>query len=190
MVDLVLERGLEALSLEDVGERAGIPAERVRSLYPSVEACYLGAWEEIAHGFRDRCFDAMKGPGIWRDRLRGAGMAGAQWVNEHRREMRFGVVEMQTAGELAQTFMAQFIGEFVDLIDEGRQELDDPDSLTRSTAEGVAGTMAAVFASHLGKDAESEDVRDWVPELMYFAIRPYVGNEVATEELSRPRPGS
>ena len=74
------------------------------------------------------------------------------------------------------------------MIDAGRRELDDPESMGRSAAEGVFGSIyeALVKEQQAGKGTEA--AYEFVPELMYIAVRPYLGHDAAREELSIPAP--
>jgi hypothetical protein len=70
------------------------------------------------------------------------------------------------------------------MVDEGRQELPNPDSLPRATAEGAIGAInkAILDASATGQPARGDEL---LGELMYIAVLPYVGPEAAEEELLR-----
>jgi hypothetical protein len=78
--------------------------------------------------------------------------------------------------------------EMFDLIDEGRQLLRDPESLSRATAEEVGGGIFSriLLATKDGNDIPPES--QIVPELMFFAVLPYVGAAVAREEYEIPPP--
>jgi hypothetical protein len=72
------------------------------------------------------------------------------------------------------------------MIDEGRKELDDPDSMSRSSAEWVAGSYMEMMLKRLGRQGPM--AKELVPQLMYMAVRPYLGEEAAKEELAMPPP--
>ena len=55
-----------------------------------------------------------------------------------------------------------------DLIDGGRQEREDPDAISRTTAESIGGGIfSQIYAGVLQPSPPSEDP---VPELMYAAV--------------------
>jgi hypothetical protein len=74
----------------------------------------------------------------------------------------------------------------VDLIDKGRVEPRAPVTLTRATAEALGGAILHELC--LGSRAGSAEA-ELIPGLMYVAVLPYVGVEVAAEELNTPPPG-
>jgi hypothetical protein len=147
------------------------------------EAVYLLVWQEIAGDFRDTIEVAMARPGSWRERFRASGYAAGEWTNRNRRELRFALIEVRGTGELVHAYFDRLLNDLVDLIDEARQDLDDPDSMDRSVAQITVGSMATVIAKRLDEGDENEDAREWVPELMYIAARPYLGHEAALEEM-------
>jgi hypothetical protein len=71
-----------------------------------------------------------------------------------------------------------------DLIDRGRFELDDPHSLTRATAEDLAGAVYGLISMHLIR-AEGTDLSSLLPQLMFVLTRPYLGRDAALAEFHR-----
>jgi hypothetical protein len=76
----------------------------------------------------------------------------------------------------------------VDLIDAGRNELADPDAIGRGVAEGVLGSIYEITIRDLASGLGTSSAEAIVPQLMYVAVRPYVGHELAREELVLPAP--
>ena len=77
---------------------------------------------------------------------------------------------------------------FVNLIDAGRAELPDPNAVGRGVAESAFG---AIFERLVRTASRGDDVgraRDFVPSLMYLAVRPYLGHAEAMKEFSIPPP--
>lgn len=185
--DLMLERGYAETTVDAVCERAGVTAEQFHRHYQDLQAWVAVAYTQINDEFDCRvqaAHDAQEG---WRDSLRAAAYAAADFFAEHPREVRFGTVAIAEAGEMVAARRDANLQHFVDLIDAGRQELPEPDSLSRSVAESVIG---AIF-ERLMKDAGRGGVghaRTLVPELMYLAVRPYFGHDEARKELSAPPP--
>ena len=73
------------------------------------------------------------------------------------------------------------------MIDAGRRELDDPESLTPATAESVGGAIFLRMRQVID-DEGTDRLNELLPELMYMAVLPYLGPEVAAEELKMPPP--
>lgn len=125
----------------------------------------------------------------WRDRLRAVAYELLRFLEEDRERARAMTVDVLSAGERAQLIRDQGMLGLIELIDQGRQQLPDPDSMTRATAEGIGG--AIYHRMHIAVAAEEWDALEaMVPELMYNAVLPYLGTEAALREHSIPPPPS
>jgi AcrR family transcriptional regulator len=188
MVDLVLERGFEAARTAEVSARAGLSRDEFDGFFASPEDCFLRAYWSLVAGPFERCvFDAYERERTWREGLRAAGYAAARFIVAYRRECQFGSIAMMEAGPMAQAHREGQLQHIVELIDAGRQELPDPDSLGRSVAEGTLGSVYMAAVREVSGE-RSPDFEALVPELMYIAVRPYLGHDLAREELSIPPP--
>ena len=95
---------------------------------------------------------------------------------------------MLEGGELAQAHRDRYVRRPIELIDEGRREAPDPDSLSPALAEAVFGSIYRTLARELGGSGRGAEPDQFVPQLMYMAVRPYLGEEAAREELTTPPP--
>lgn len=73
------------------------------------------------------------------------------------------------------------------LIDLGRNEVDEPDSVPRSAAQIAAGVIYSRIHVEVERGIAGLD-DEMVRELMYTAVMPYLGIEAALAELGRPAP--
>jgi AcrR family transcriptional regulator len=186
MLELVSSQGYDATTVEEVVERAGVSRREFDSLFSSKEECAMAVFDAFLKDFEEATRRAYDSEPEWRDSIRAAGYAAAIWINSHRREVRFGTVEMLWAGEMAQARREIGFQNFVGMIDAGRESCEDPDSVPPFTAEGVIGS----FAEMLTKRAKRGEYDPYplVPELMYRAVLPYLGEDAAIEELALPPP--
>lgn len=187
MIDVVIERGYEQTTLDEVLTRAGVEQAAFDSRFASKEDCFMQTYRsKVADPFEAHVFAAYEAHDSWRDGLRACAYEAARFIRDNPRECRFGSIEMMQVGPVAQAHRERQLHGIVDLIDAGRQELDDPDSVGRSAAEAALGAIYMTAVKELGK-GNAEGV-GMVPELMYLAVRPYLGDEVAREELTIPPP--
>ncbi len=187
LVELVGANGYPGTEIEQVLARAGVERAAFDRHFASKEDCFLQAWDELtlAHGLlAARAFEA---PGQWRDRLRAAAWVTLRFLQADARRTRFLVLEVLNAGEVAQAHRQLAIASQAEWIDAGRRELADPDSLSRATAEHIAGAIneMLVRATRSGEIANGSGT---LRQLMYLAVRPYLGEEAAREELTMPPP--
>ena len=187
MVELVAEQGYKATTVKQLLRRAGVTRAEFRRSFAGKRACFLETYDEISERFASRVFAAFESEEDWRDGLRAAAYTAAHWIGEHPREARYVVIEMVTAGEFAQARREETLRGFVDLIDSGRKQLDKQDSVSRGMAEGVVGGILGMLTRHLRRGVPVRP-EDFVPDLMFVAVRPYLGQEAAREELSMPPP--
>ena len=189
MVDLAYDRGYEALTIEEIARRAGGTKEGFEAVFSSKQECAIAALEDSAASNLRAVRRAYESEPRWPDSLRAAAYAHARWINENPRKMRFGMLDTLWAGELSGALRDQLIGEYVAMVDAGRAVAEDPDSVPALTAESVIGAIAGVMARNDTR-IEDRDPLAVVPEMMYLAVRPYLGEEAARRELKIPPPES
>lgn len=187
MIDVVIERGYEEATIDAVVAQAGVERAAFDRHFVDKEDCFMQTYRShVADPFEAAVFGAYEAHESWRDGLRACAYEAARFIRDNPRECRFGSIEMMQVGPVAQAHRERQLHGIVDLIDAGRQELDDPDSVGRGAAEAALGSIYLTAVKELGQ-GNSEGV-GMVPELMYLAVRPYLGDEVAREELTMPPP--
>jgi hypothetical protein len=188
VIDAALESGVADLGFVSLAARSGSDpaalAEEFGSPRLLVLAVYLANIEEF-----DRALGAAIDPADpWRDRVRATGYAVARYIGRRPRSTRFDVVVVFELGDLAQIPRDRYVRRFISLIDEGRRELAEPDSLGETVAEAVFGSIYQFLARTLSVGGPIAPPDSYVPQLMYIAVRPYLGEAVAREELTMPPP--
>ena len=188
MFELVLELGYEAVTVQGVCDRVGLDTAAFECHFADKGDCCLQIYTTNNERFGEQVYNAYAEHEQWRDSLRAAAYAAARFLAEHPREVRFNVIAILAAGPMAQTERDIYLQALVGLVDAGRSELDDPDSISRSVAEGVVGSIVERMLRDVNRRGDAEDAEAVVPELMYIAVRPYMGHENARQELSIPAP--
>lgn len=189
MVDLTFERGYENVTVEEIAARAGGSAADFDSLFPSKESCAMTLIEERAVENMRQVRAAFDAEDRWPDSLRGAAYAHARWIEENPKTAHFGVHELLRAGEMAAALRERLVNSYVEMIDAGRDLAEDPDAVPAFTAEGVVGAIVELMARN-SERLEERSPSAAVPEMMYLAVRPYLGEEAARRELTIPPPKS
>ncbi|HEX5989670.1 MAG TPA: TetR/AcrR family transcriptional regulator [Solirubrobacterales bacterium] len=182
MVDLAFERGYDAVSVADVAERAGGSRAEFEALFPSKLACAVAILEGIAEGNLAAVRGAFDREPAWPDSLRAAAYAHAEWIADNPKKMHFGLLETLWASELTGALRDHLFGEYIAMVDAGREVAPDPAAIPPFTAEGVVGAITEVISRRLG--TEGVELGDLVPEMMYLAVRPYLGEDAARRELA------
>ena len=188
LIDLCFERGLHSFTEADLCRRAGVSIEQFRSRYETLEDCFYEAYSTEFARYRREAADARDGLGDWRSRLRATAYALLRFLVEDERVTHFTVVEVRRAGDRSALLIGEGIEELIDLLDEGRSQPQAPADLTRATAESVAGGLFNQLYLAVARGAGPTDESEIVPQAMYTAVLPYLGVQVAMEELSIPPP--
>jgi AcrR family transcriptional regulator len=186
MLELATANSYEATSVEALIERAGSGREEFERLFSSKEDCALATFERFLTEFREEVEEAYESESQWPDSLRAAAYAAARYQDRHPLEFRFGAMELLWAGELAQARREEAFLSFTGMIDAGRKRARSPELLPAHTAEQVIGSLAEMMT----RRAKERGARpyDFVPELMYLAVLPYLGEGAARRELGIPAP--
>jgi AcrR family transcriptional regulator len=182
MIELGAEQGLEATTVAMLCERAGVGRAAFDRNFTSKEDCFLRVHGEIATEFCQRVGIAYGGPRGWHDRIWAGAWAAMRFLQEDALRARFFVVAVNGAGARAQARRDRVLQGLADMIDAGRAELDEPESVSRSTAEMVTGAIYGTIMAKI-RDGAIERGEEFLSELVYMAMMPYLGARAAEDEL-------
>lgn len=189
LIEATNECAYRDTTVESVIERAGIDEAVFFRHFDDLEDCLYGTLQMQQRRLLDDVAAAGSGIPTWRDRLRATAYALFRFLWEDEKVTHFLVVAARSGGERVQLVWAAGFEQLFDIIDEGRAELDDPDSLSRGTAESVGGGIFSQLYAAIGRGPPFPTEEEIVPQLMYTAVLPYLGPEAALEELHTPPPG-
>jgi AcrR family transcriptional regulator len=182
-IDLAIEHGYYGFEVPDIVERANASRAGFDARFSGRTDCCDRAYEANISDFDHALVvPYLKAP-TWREGLRAGAYGVAEYLTHHRRERRFGELRMREGGPMEQAARDRYLQRVVDLIDFGRTEMSDPEALGRSTAEGVLGSIHGLLLSRLKEEPGGPGL-EIIDDLMYLAVRPYVGHEAAMRELS------
>jgi AcrR family transcriptional regulator len=187
-MQLIVERGWAATDLGQVLERAGIDHSAFEREFTDLKDCCFQIYIAGIAEFDRIVFAAVDAAEGWPDRLRAAAYAAVRYVQARPLESRFNFIEMLEGGERAQVYRDRYVNRIVDLIDEGRACLEDPDSLSREVAVSVFGSIYLFIQGRMNAGADLAEVDGLVPDMMFMAVLPYVGAERAEAERTIPPP--
>jgi AcrR family transcriptional regulator len=182
MVELAGELGLDGTTVAMVCERAGVGRAAFDVSFTSKEDCFLRVHGEIAAEFCQRAATAYAGPRAWHDRIWAGAWAAMRFLQEDASRARFFVVAVNGAGPRAQARRDRVLQGLADMIDAGRAELEEPEAVSRSTAEMVTGAIYGTILTKV-RDGAIERGEEFLSELVYMAMMPYLGARAAEDEL-------
>jgi len=184
MLMAAAELGYRETNVQDVIDRAGVSRPTFYEHFANKEDCFLAAFDTSAARLRNKVDAAAeRGGESWRDRLRYSLEALIQFAVAEPQTARTLIVEARAASSDAVMRRVQLLEHFADCLDEDvRQRLPESEC-SPITAAGVIGGVEALLYSRLCKE-DIDNLEDLLPSLMYFAVLPYEGHEVASEELA------
>jgi AcrR family transcriptional regulator len=182
MIELTAEHGLDLTTVAMVCERAGVGRAAFDRNFTGKEDCFLKVHGEIALEFCQRAGTAYAGPRAWHDRIWAGAWAAMRFLQEDAVRARFFVVAVNGAGTRAQARRDRVLQGLADMIDAGRGELEEPESVSRSTAEMVSGAIYNTIMAKV-RDGAIERDEEFLSELVYMAMMPYLGARAAEDEL-------
>jgi AcrR family transcriptional regulator len=189
LVEIVTERGYEATDVDAVVTRAGITMTEFRRRFADKEDCVQQVFEGFIEDFLAQVRSAFEAEERWPASLRAAAYATTDWIDDHPDTARFGMVDVLAArNEMIRVRREEIFVYCAGLIDAGRGLAPDPAAVPESAAVMAIGAVVQIIARRMQTGGDLELGR-LVPELMYGAVRPYLGEEAAREELVAPRPG-
>ncbi len=181
LLDEVVDCGFPDATIEGVCRRAGLRVSEFERQFDDLEDGYCEVLDVLMGRAFEQIFASIAKAESWRDMIRATAYAIHDFVDDDRRRARFMVIEVFHAGERAQLMRTDAVEILTGLIDQGRQELDDPGRVTRATAEALAGTMYAETKLILERDEQR--AYEHLPQLLFSVVLPYVGIEEAEHEL-------
>jgi len=190
LIDLCFERGFAALTIDDLCRRAGLGRAAFTARYIDLEDCLLQVCSTELDSYRRRAAAARAGLQEWRARLRATAYALYRYLAEDERRRRFAAVEIRAAGTRPALLLAAEVEFLLELIDEGREEPSADPGLTRATAESLGGAIFNEFFTTAAHPGPMPREGELVPQIMYSAVLPYLGQAGAAEELRIPPPSS
>jgi AcrR family transcriptional regulator len=190
VVDVVAEHGYEAATMDDIVARAGVSREEFERRFADKEDCALRCFEAFVTDYKWRVESAYDSQPGWRAGLRAAAYEVAEWMSENPNLIHFGAVDLLEAkSEMIRVRREEALGYGARLIDRGREEAADPTSIPASAPVLAIGSIVQLLA-HQIQDGRAPNPFSIVRELLYLAVRPYVGEAAARQELTLPRPPS
>lgn len=178
------ELGYREVSVQDVLDRAGVSRPTFYEHFENKEAAFLAAFDSAATRLRNRLEAAAEGGEGWRERLRFGLEELLRFVAEDPDAAMSLIVDGRAASPEALTRRDELLDHFSSCLDSmvraGMPAGQGPSAIA---AAGIVGGIEALLYSRLNR-GETDGIQALLPSLMYFAVLPYEGHEVASEELA------
>jgi hypothetical protein len=187
VIAVVVEHGCAEAEVEQICERAGVERGEFEAFFDDKNDAILRVFVATTEDYKAEAGGAFASGGEWPDSLRAAAYATVRWIRRYPEATRFGLLSMLEAGDMALVHREATIRWCADLIDQGRAVAPNPDQVPAGAAMMSVGAVIEILARvEQGTIPPTRIAR--VSQLMYGAVRPYLGEERARRELSIPPP--
>jgi len=187
LVASVAEQGYPETRVTDLIARSGVSRKTFYEHFADKEECFLAAYDASVSLLMTGVTTAYEREEEWVDAIRAALAAFLGFLAEHPDLTRLCIVEVHAVGARALARRDAAVRGFFYFLDAGRA--DAPRALPGLTAEAVTGGMYEIVYGRVLRGLTSELPR-LLPELMYWAVLPFLGHDVAVAELERLRQSS
>jgi AcrR family transcriptional regulator len=183
VIEVGAEHGYLDSSIDAIVERAGVDRAAFDRHFRGKYDSFLSAWKEVNEECMGEILNAYHGEEDWLDRLRAVADRVVGSLQHDPRRGAF-AVEVLVAGHAARARRDMTMRVIASLIDAGRNEMEDPDAVPRTTAEALAGAAyGQIYAKVIGGSVA--ELGRLVPQLVAAAVMPYLGPEAGIEVLRR-----
>jgi AcrR family transcriptional regulator len=183
LIEIAAERGYAETTIELILDRASLDRPAFDRHFRGKYDCFLTAWQEINEGCMREMLEAFNSQEEWPDRLRAVACEIVDNLRHDPNRASF-AVEVLSAGDAARARRDMTMRVIASLIDAGRNEMDDPESVPHTTAEALAGSAYGQVYAKVVR-GEADELPALVPQLMSAAVMPYLGVEAGLAELAR-----
>jgi len=182
-VEMVAEYGFLAIEIAEVCARADVSRAHFDRCFADLEDCFLAIHDEAMEELCGRVEAVSGGRESWHDRIWAAGVAAMRFLQEDPLRARFIMVAVNGSGAGAIKRRDRVVARIADYLDGGRGEIQGERRASRCTAEIAAGAVYNTIFSKI-EFGSVERGDEFLPELIYLATMPYLGQRAAEDELA------
>jgi AcrR family transcriptional regulator len=183
MIELVAGHGLAAVDMRIICERAEVGNAHFNRCFADLEDCFLALHGEVIEDLCAQVAAACAGREAWHDRVWAAGMAAMRYLQVDSDRARFLFVAIDGVSPGARARRDEVVQRIADVLDGGRGEVEGERTMSRCTAEIAAGAVYGTIQAKI-ESGSIERGEEFLPELIYLATMPYLGQRAAEDELA------
>jgi AcrR family transcriptional regulator len=187
LADQTADRGYRSVTVADIVRRAGIARNTFYDNFSSKEECFLAAQQYAVDTALGRVVEAAGEIESWPGRVNAGLAAFLRYVASEPALARTCMVEALSAGPASVERYEQSLQAFIPLFRIGRTVSRNGDRLPSTLEETVIGGIFWVIYQRIIA-GETEQIESLLPELVEFALTPYLGAEAARRAASEQVP--
>jgi AcrR family transcriptional regulator len=174
------EKGYRAVTIADIVKRAGIARNTFYENFRSKEDCFLAAQQYVMAAALEQVVTAAGEIDDWPRRVEAGLAAFLAYIAREPALARTCMVEALAAGPAAIESYEESLQSFVSLFRLGRDVSPYGGELPATLEEALIGGVFWILYQRLSL-SEAEQIEGLLPELVEFALTPYLGAEAARE---------
>lgn len=176
----VAAKGYRATTVTEVVKRASVSTRDFYELFEGKEECFLAAFEVLRDHLEHLMTAAVATEDDWPHRTIAALRAALDFFAAEPDLARLCLLESVSATPAIAIRFREAVLACVPALAEGRAELADPDSLLPETEDAILGGIVSLATRSIVA-GETESLSALLPDLVDFALSPYLGAERAGE---------
>jgi len=184
LAHVVAEHGYNDTTITRIVEGAGVTSRTFYKYFQTVEECYLAALDSAIDRLTPLVVDAYESQEGWSLRVRAAIAAVLDFFATEPEVARLCAVEPFVAGPGIARRYELAIDSLVPYLRLGRELRSGSEAFPETTERGLLGSMNSLVARRVSA-GEAERLPELLPDLVQFALTPYLGaaeaRKVATE---------
>lgn len=174
----VAAKGYRQTTITDVVKLASVSTRDFYELFEGKEECFLAAFDALRDHVENLVREAAAGEEDWPHQTIAAIRAALEFFAAEPQLARICLIESASATPRIAIRFRQAVLACVPALAQGRAELDDPDSLLPKTEDAIIGGIVSM-ATRAVIAGEATSLPDLLPDLVDFALAPYLGAERA-----------
>jgi AcrR family transcriptional regulator len=182
----VAAKGYRATTITDVVKSASVSTRDFYELFKSKEECFLAAFDVVHDHLQDLIGGAVSEVDDWPHQVEAALRVGLGFFAAEPDLARLCLVESVAATPAIAIRFREVVLACEPLLARGRAELDDPDSLLAGTEDAILGGILSLITRSI-ISGEAESLPTLLPDLVEFALGPYLGAEPSVEIVQELR---
>ena len=174
----IVSRGYRGVTVADIVRRAGIARNTFYDNFSSKEDCFLAAQDFAVEEALRRVVEAAAKVETWQGRVDAGLAAFLSYVASEPALARTCMVEALSAGPAALARYEESLQAFIPLFRIGRKMSPHGEDLPATLEETIIGGVFWIIYQRIIL-GETEQIEELLPQLVEFALTPYVGAEAA-----------
>lgn len=180
LAEETVARGYRAVTVADIVRRAGIARNTFYENFSSKQDCFLATQDHAVEEALRRVVEAATKVESWQERVDAGLAAFLGYVASDPALARTCIVESLSAGPASLARYEESLQSFIPLFRIGRKVSPRGEELPETLEETIIGGIFWVIYQRIIR-GETRQIEQLLPELVEFALTPYIGAEAAKQ---------